>query len=362
MAIRFLRNSLLGAFAILAVAGWINYTVDPFQQYRVPSKYEGRFYRAFQRHENPGVARNYDYTRAVLGSSFLENISGSEADRAFGSGKTMNLCISALTAYEARKMLEVMLATGKLKQVIYNVDYNSFSGDPKRTGLPEPLPLYLYDAQHWNDYPYVLSLTALRKSLNIMMGRTEIGYRTDRDKPWYWADDETFGAKRVTDGMDPHDMNGRFKQPLRTLDGMMRSFDENLEPLVRDNPQVEFIFVWPPYSILVWADFVQRGQLDVSLEFKRKFFERLSKYPNARIHDFQARMDWITDLEQYRDMYHFGPKISSAMVTAIAKGDESVTPDNIGLYITKQRDIAVNADPVKIIAAAQATPEPDKKN
>ena len=50
MPARFIRNCLLGALFLLAIAGGINYAVDPFQQYRIPSFYEPRFYRAYQRH------------------------------------------------------------------------------------------------------------------------------------------------------------------------------------------------------------------------------------------------------------------------------------------------------------------------
>lgn len=352
MPIRFIRNSLLGAFVLLAIAGAVNYAVDPFQQYRVPTRYEPRFYRSFQRHENPGVARNYTFDRAIVGSSFLENISGSEVDRAFGSGKTLNLSLSALTAYDARKLLESALATGKVKEVIYNVDYNAFSGKPDRTGLAEPLPLYLYDAWRWNDYPYVLSIATLRKSFNILAGREEVGYRSDRDNPWYWADTAEFSVKSVVEHLDFQDLNRRFKQPPRTLDAMMKSFEQNLPALVRDHPGTKFIFVWPPYSILVWADFTQRRQLDLSLEFKRRFVASLAKYPNVRIHDFQARTDWITNLDEYRDMYHFSPKISSAMVKEIAAGAERLTPENVEERNRRLREMALGADPERIVAKA----------
>ena len=351
--VRFIVTSIAGAAVLLAIAGAVNYRVDPFQQYRIPRNYEPRFYRSFQRYENPGIARNYDYDRAIVGSSFFENITGSETDKAFGGGKTFNLSLSAITAYDARKLIEVALSTHKVKQVIYNIDFNAFSGPPDRTGFTEPLPLYLYDSARWNDYPYVLSIATLRKSISILLGRHEPGYRTDRDSPWYWADVEPFGAKHVVEGIDLKDMNRRFKQPPRTLEGMMKSFEANVVPLVRDHPRTEFIFVWPPYSILVWVDFRQRGQLDLSLEFKRRLFEALAKYPNARIHDFQTRTDWITDLEEYRDMYHFSPKISSAMVKAIAAGEERVTAQDVDARIAKLRELALSADPERIVAAAR---------
>lgn len=351
---RFIRNSLLAAALLLAIAGAINFEVDPFQQYRIPTKYEPRFYRSFQRYENPGVARNYAYDRAIIASSLFENIPGSEMDRAFGYGRTQNLCDSALTAYDARKLAETALSTGHVKEIVFNVDYNSFSGPPDHVGYGDKLPLYLYDRTHWNDYPYVLSIATLRKSLDILAGRKEVGYRTDPDAPWYWADTVTFSAKNVVDELDVNDLNRRYQQPQRTLDGMMKSFEANVVPLVRDNPGTTFIFAWPPYSILVWIDFRRRGQLDVSLDFKRRFFEILSKYPNVRIHDFQARTDWITNLDEYRDMYHFSPRISEALVKDLGAGRERMTREDYVARIENLRSIALSADLGKIIAAVRA--------
>ncbi|HEX7558729.1 MAG TPA: hypothetical protein VF386_06005, partial [Usitatibacter sp.] len=253
--------------------------------------------------------------------------------------------------------LESVLARGKVKEVIYNVDYNSFSGDPDRTGIPQPLPLYLYDERRWNDYPYVLSLTTLGRSIDILRGHGA-GYNENRDKPWAWADTVQFSARGVVEHLDARNLDKRYKQPQRTMDGMMKSFDVNLLALVRDHPDVKFIFVWPPYSILVWADFTQRGQLDLSLDFKRRFVAALAKYPNVRIHDFQERMDWIGGLDEYFDIYHFSPRISSAIITEISAGHERLTPENVDERNRRLREIALAANPEKIVADALAPAKP----
>ena len=351
--VAFIRNSLVGAAVLLAIAGVIDYEVDPFQQYRVPTWYTPRFYHAYQRHENPGLARHYAFDRAVVGSSFFENISASEVDAAFGPGKTMNLCLSAMTAYDARKLLEVMLASQRVKQVIYSVDYNAFSGAPNRTGLPEPLPAYLYDSAIWNDYPYLLSVLTLRKSANILLHRDETGQRTDADKPWYWANEEEFSVKSVVKHLDPDNLNQRFAQPPRTMEGMWKSFEANVPPLLEAHPETQFIFVWPPYSLLVWMDFRQRNQLEVSLDFKRRFVQALAKYPNARIHDFQARAEWIANFDEYRDIYHFSPKLSSQMIRDIAADRERETPANVEAYVARIREMALANDPRTVIAELQ---------
>ncbi|HEX3061138.1 MAG TPA: hypothetical protein VHP55_00655, partial [Usitatibacter sp.] len=146
------------------------------------------------------------------------------------------------------------------------------------------------------------------------------------------------------------------QQPQRTLDGMMRSFEANVVPLVRDHPKTTFIFTWPPYSILAWIDFRRRDQLEVSLEFKRRFFEILSKYPNVRIHDFQTRTDWITNLDEYRDIYHFSPRISDALVKELGAGRERMTREDYVARIEKLRAIALAADLDRIVAEVRQRP------
>jgi hypothetical protein len=352
VAVRFVLQVLLITAAIAAAVGGFNYWVDPYQQYRIPARYEPRFYNAFQRYVNPGMARHYDYDRVSIGSSLTENIANSEVDAAFGSGRTINLALSAMTSHDARKLLEVALDRGTLKQVLYTLDFNSFSGPVDRSGFPDPLPTYLYDRHAWNDLPYLLSVASLVKSLEIVRGERTSRFSTDRDRPWAWSAATEFGARKVVANLDPGDLNKRFKQPPRTIDEMMASLEANLLPLVRDHPKVRFIFTWPPYSRLVWADFHQRGQLEVSLEFKRRLFRTLGAFPNVSIHDFQSRTDIIEDLSRYTDIYHYGSATSSYLVKAVARDAERVTPENLEAGIARLRSLATTRDAAALIATA----------
>ncbi len=353
MPARFVLHSLLLAAALLGAAGGFNYGVDPYQQYRIPTRYEPRFYNAFQRFVNPGIARHYAYDRVSIGSSVTENIAASELDAAFGGGKSVNLALSAMTAYDARKLLEVALARGTVKQVLYTLDFNGFSGAIERTGFPDPLPVYLYDDHRWNDLPYLLSIATLKKSAEIVRREKTSRFSTDRDRPWAWDAGTAFSGARVVANLDPANLNERFKQPARTIEAMMKSFEANVLPLARAYPGTEFIFVWPPYSILVWADFHQRGQLEVSLEFKRRVFRAMQALPNARFHDFQGRTDIVEDLDRYTDIYHYGPGTSSYLVKAVAGGDGRVTGETLEPGIARLRELATKANPETLIARAR---------
>jgi len=289
----------------------------------------------------------------------MECIVPEDVDRAMG-GRTINLAISAETAYDAGELLRVALATGKPKQVIMNLDYNGFSGAPDRSGFAEPFPAYLYDDALWNDVPYLLGVESTRKSIETLLGLRISRFGTDPSRMWYWAEGYQFFAAKAVQGLDPRDLNARFRQPPRTLEGMQRSFEANLAPLIQDYPGTRFTFVYAPYSILVWLDFAQRGQLDVSLAFRDWLYERTKRYPNVEFFDFQAEPAIVEDLDHYTDMYHYSPRISKAMIAAIAEGRYRLTPALLAGNDAWLRKVATRTDPAQVVADARARPAPEK--
>jgi hypothetical protein len=84
MARRFVLGFLATALAFAAGVCVLNAWVDPFQHSRQAERFAPRFYNAWQRYENPGIARYYDYDRIVTGSSLMECIVPEDVDRAMG--------------------------------------------------------------------------------------------------------------------------------------------------------------------------------------------------------------------------------------------------------------------------------------
>jgi pimeloyl-ACP methyl ester carboxylesterase len=194
----------------------------------------------------------------------------------------------AISAAEIRTMLGTVFAAREPRRIIVVLDFNAFAGGPDdRQDSAGPLPAYLYDRNPLNDLPYLLSSTVLRKSIAILAGRSGEAFGTDANAPWYWADRMRFGRAEVLRGLDPEHINARFRQPARTLPGMRRSFERNILPMLEAHPQTQFDLVWPPYSTFVWQDFAQRGQLDVTLAFKRYVTATVQRMQNVRIVDFR---------------------------------------------------------------------------
>jgi hypothetical protein len=165
----------------------------------------------------------------------MECVIPEEVDRIMG-GRTINLSVSAQTAYDAGQLLGAALRTGKPKHIIMNLDYNAFSGAPDRSGFTEPFPYYMYDDSIWNDLPYLLGVGTLRKSLETVLGLKWSRFNTDPERMWYWMEGHQFFAAKAVQGLDPDNLNARFRQPPRTLEGMKASFEANLVPLIEGIP------------------------------------------------------------------------------------------------------------------------------
>jgi hypothetical protein len=261
----------------------------------------------------------------------------------------------AMSASEQRLMLETALASRRLRRVIAVLDFNEFAGGvEERQDVAGPLPRYLYDSNPFNDLPYLLSFDALIKSWRIVAGDASEKFTSDPNGAWFWGGVVRFGREQVLRGLDLNDLNGRYRQPQRTLGGMVASFDHNLLPLITAHPETEFDLVWPPYSILVWLDFARRAQVEATLKFKRYVFEATQPLSNVVLIDLQSERSITHDLQRYYDIYHFDPGVNEWLVDAACHGRNRVAADNIDEFERQLREqIAIVETPAGLAAVTR---------
>jgi hypothetical protein len=349
------RRWLVGVLAtalscLAAVASFIAW-VDPFQQYHLASRYPPRFYFLHHRYIDPGLAKNQAYDTVVSGSSIMENTRNDFVARTCG-GSAVNLSMPAMSASEQRLMIATAFAQRPLRRVIMVLDFNEFSGGvDERQDVAGPMPRYLYDRNPFNDLAYLLSWDVLLKSWRIVIGDTSERFTSDPNAAWFWGNVVRFGRDQVLRGLDVENLNARYQQPPRTLEGMRASFERNLLPLFRSHPGTEFDLVWPPYSILVWLDFAQRNQVQVSLDFKRYVFGATRGLGNVRVIDLQSERAVTHDLDRYDDIYHFDPAINEWLVAAACEGRNRVDASSIDeLERRLQEQVATVTTPAGLAA------------
>ena len=352
---RWLSGVLGMTLAVLGASAAFVAWVDPFQQYHLATHYPPRFYFLHHRYINPGLARNQIYDTVVTGSSIMENTRNDFVAKACG-GAAVNLSMPAMSASEQRLMLDTAFADRPVKRVIAVLDFNEFSGGiDERQDVAGPLPRYLYDRNPFNDLPYVLSWEVLLKSWRIVTKDASEKFTSDPNAAWFWGNVKRFRRDEVLRGLDLAHLNARYGQPQRTIEGMRASFEYNLLPLFRSHPETEFDVVWPPYSILVWVDFAQRGQLDITLQFKRYVAETTRALSNVHLIDLQTERAITHDLDRYTDLYHFDPAVNEWLVESACKDRNRVNANNIYVYDLQMREQVAAASAAAGLAVLTGT-------
>ncbi|PZD95467.1 hypothetical protein DNH61_13105 [Paenibacillus sambharensis] len=326
---------MLAAFAVSVVllgilfASFV-YIVDPLQHYRKPSWYPP-MYSSEQRYQNPGLARHYEYDTIIIGTSMTENFLPSEVDAALG-GQTLKLSMRGSTAAEQYEIAKLALKTGKPKRVLWGLDYFAL-----RDGMRDdqgPFPGYLYDNKLWNDYRYWFNEFTFRQLTNGIMKNL----LNDRDQEleylYNWNSHVKFGEEHVL----KHYAKARqsevyFGLNETPIEVVQDNFSRYILPLVQEYSEVEFIFYYPPYSVLrhaVWQE-ANEQRFENQLTMKRWVQEQFGHLFNVRVYDFQTKADWTYNLDLYKDLSHHKQELNSQIIRLIGQDDSRyrVTLDNV---------------------------------
>lgn len=295
--------------------------VDPFQVYRLATRYMPPIDNTTQVYANAGIVRSYDYDGVIVGTSVTENFRPTQLDALFG-GRHIKLCTSAGTAYNHALLLDLAFRTHDVSHVFYGLDVYSFIGRLDQTG--SDVPMYLYDDSLVNDVKYWLNRSVLGGFLPRCL-RTW-GQRQDdslRDSMYCWAGRDEYGPAML--------YSARFTPPETVLpaDRHVNIAKQNLKthliPFIEAHPQTRFDIFFPPYSAAEWSNMASKGTLEAMLTLRGVCYDALCAYPNVTVYDFAAREDWVLTIENYKDTLHYGQWINDAIAEAVAAGDGAVS-------------------------------------
>lgn len=115
-----------------------------------------------QRYQYPSIIRSHRFDSVVVGTSSARLLDPADLDRAFG-GRFANLAMDDGRAWEQAELARLFLSeTAKPKTMLFALDWVWCAGDADtarvtKRGFPE----WMFDADPWNDWLYVLNLKAL---------------------------------------------------------------------------------------------------------------------------------------------------------------------------------------------------------
>lgn len=334
-------------FALLA--SLVTYAADPLQFYHKPFGYRPVF-SSEQRYQNPGLALHYDYDTIIIGTSMTENFLPSEVDKALG-GKTLKLSIRGSTADEQYKIAKLAIETGKVKRVLWGLDYFALkTGDQDAAG---PFPDYLYDDNRWNDYRYLLNYSVYGQFFKGIFKRVTGSAPQSLETLYNWNDSVRFGKKLVLkDYRSAANEEAYFGLNEEPLDVIKSHFETQVLSLAKAHPEIDFIFYYPPYSVLreaVWAA-TNEARFGNQLAMDVWMFRQFDALPNAKVYDFQTAGEWTYDLDLYKDLSHHNQDVNSAIAAAIGR-------DNPRYRMTKENAQSLSdelAQQVRTLAMTEA--------
>ena len=323
MSIRkWLCVSLILLFSIFALIALTVYLVDPLQVYRMARFFLPPIDNTTQVYSNAGIARSYDYDSAIVGTSVTENFKPSELSSHLG-GSFIKLCTAGGNARNHKVLMDLAFRTHHIRRIVFGLDIYSFIGSADTPKVP--LPMYLYNDNPFDDVNYFLNRSILGSFLPRCL--STLGQSQDpslRDSMYSWAGRDPYGPDAVLYYAEftPPVVNPQAEEyPAQSI----QNLEQNLLPLIRENPDTRFDIFLPPYNATEWSTMKSRGSLEAMLKVRELCCDALLGLPNVHLYDFSARTDWVLNLDNYKDTTHYGEWINSAIIRSIAAEENLVT-------------------------------------
>ncbi|HNW28672.1 MAG TPA: hypothetical protein PKN50_09360 [Spirochaetota bacterium] len=326
----------------------LQYIIDPLQYFRIASFYRPTIDNNYSREFNAAFLKNVDYETIVTGSSLMGNCTVQTINTVLNT-RSLNVIIPEATTHEIGLTLARAARIGKLKYCIIGLDLHTLSEDALKTRV-EKFPYFLYDDNVLNDYKYLFDFDFFRKSLahiiiNNIIDHGEC-YLCNIETAYNWINMNKYVANKYVADEQKNLKNWRRSRIITGLKTRKRISDEfylkgkenfnyNIYPVIKSNPQIQFICMQVPYSILFWINQNNEGRSDGMINLKIYIYNKLRKCGNVRLYDFQSEEAIINNLNNYYDMLHFTEKINDMMIHAVASDRYLVNDDTYRNYQIK---------------------------
>lgn len=329
---------LLAGFLVIAA---IVIYVDPFFQYHKPLAYFP--YKVDnQLSQNPGMARRLDYDSVLLGSSMTASFDTDWFSEVMGL-QTVKLSYNGAFPRDEANIMDIIFDTkgDSVKKIFMAVDQGAFSADTEATKYP--IPEYLYDKNPFNNVQYLFNKDVLLNYIfKPLVDPTERTDWTQLYKPW-WTD-QYYTKANVLMYYVPAEEAAEEMPEDAFVSGIQANLEANIIPFVEAHPETEFIFWYPPYSILYWNDVMRQKELAAVIRELEYMTEKLLAYDNVRVFCFQNNRDIVCNLNNYADYTHYHADVCRYIVECFENGEGELTEDNYKTVFEDLRGLAAGYD------------------
>ena len=331
----YLSILFIGLFSVMTIAIY----VDPYFHYHKPIS-SLNYTLSNQRSQNDGILKHFDYDGIITGTSMTENFKTTEANKIFDAN-FIKVPYSGARFKETNDAIKTGLKSNKnVKYVIRSLDKYAICVDKDETRLDlGAYPTYLYDNDIFNDVKYIFNkniLINLDKPIIISKLRGYQGGITSFDDYSNWM------SKFESQHMNFVKKKKVFSKPEieyevsnEEIDIIKVNIKQNITDLANEFPNVEYNYFFPPYSIVWWGDTYSQGNLKKQIQIEKIAIEEILNNSSIRLFGFDNMTEISTNLDNYRDVTHYGDWINTKMLEYMKNDVGLLTLDNYEEYLKK---------------------------
>ncbi len=338
---RFIFTYFTISGCLMLVFGICMFIIDPFYHYHKPIE-PMKLIPELQKqvYQNVGMARNIQYDAILTGSSMTENFRVSQLNLLFDCS-TIKLSFPRGRMHHYDILFEQALKNEEvnIKKVFYGCDISAYIESPTAQ-IPNEIPKYLYDENIFTDVKYLLNKTIMFETALPKLKMCLENNVPDIDYSYMWYMFYTFSK---TSTMAEYQRSRlEEKKATNIYEANVKYNCEIIGKYIRENPDVEFNIFFPPYSILYYDEFNQKGELEAVLTAQEKVTEYFIQFENVKLSSFLADKDIICNLDNYKDYTHYSEKINEYMAEKIKTGEKLLNKENYKEYFESVRQLLYN--------------------
>jgi hypothetical protein len=293
-----------------------------------------------------GIAENYNYGAAIIGSSMAVQF-----DMAFFKREMhmepVKLAIGGITIPDTKVIYDAVQKNGGAKVIMINIDINGFN---REYDIDNPFGLiprflqkggisggvlnnlrYLFMYEVW--FRLIPANLAARGIVRIGLDYPSVTKKLNIDTAY--AGSYPPSKQVVIDNYIQNRFAATKENPLGMEERMRKNIDEFLTRVLREKREGQsLVFAFPPYSALYWYITQKDGTFSALMSAKSFFIEKCEGTEGVRVVDMQD-IDEAADLENYADTTHYGDCVQSVYARALLDGSRDVATETFPLRRAK---------------------------
>ncbi len=329
---------IITLLALVTLSAFLTY--DPLHIYHKSWVTDDDRISGNMRLQAAGLINNYDFDSIILGTSMMKGSSAQEASDQLG-GRFVNLSTDGSDLFERNIILKYALRKKHIKQIIFSFD-TGLNLNTRKINRKFPLEKFdfLYDKNpandlkaYWND-KYLKCLLTFSESSKCIGNKRKLIRPTSWFETIYLRNKEISGIDNWTTNPKGRGKNvySRIKKHLKQKHKINKKYAKDtkeafdiistqLLSTISNNQDVTFHIIFPPYSRFLYSLWKKENPKKYLSYQKtlRHLSSESNKYKNLKVYVFDD-LDYLSDINNYRDMRHYNLEMNSKILEYIKAG------------------------------------------